>query len=157
MNSKSQKFLLLGVVAAIKANESVERAFTLSAAKSLALVIDEHDEADVRGEWRKLNIETYRKAGLVKGDALYGQLSKFSSMLLKVGLEREDVLEQYVAGEWQSLQGVYAALSGKKGKKVAATAKPRTFAARAQSFVASATPRQRAWLVKNVRKLVAAV
>ena len=155
MSNKSQKFLLVGVVAAIKANESVERAFTLAAAKSLALVIDEHDASDVRSAWRKLNIETYRKAGLVKGDALYGQLSKFSSMLLKVGLEREDVLEQYVAGEWQSLQGVYAALSGKKAKK-AATQKPRTFAQRAQSFVASATPRQRAWLVKNLRKLVAA-
>lgn len=154
--SLSRKFLFLAVLAAKKANEGVEKAYTLGAAKALSLLLEDFTEDTVKHEWRKLNIATYRKARVVKGDALYTQLSKFASMLLAVGLQDEDVLQQYVEGKWTSLQGVYGALSGKKAKK-AEGAKPRSFAKRAESFVSNATPRQRQWLVKNVRKLVAAV
>lgn len=151
MRSTSSKFLVLAVSAAIKADESVERTFTLGASKALAPLLEEYEAEDAKIEWRKMNVSVYRKLGLKKGDSLYGRFSKYASMLFTVGVEEPEILERYTEGKWTSLQGVYGALKGTKKAKKSATKKAKGFVARFRSMLENATPAQLRWVAKNAK------
>lgn len=153
----SRKLSLVKSVALyLKAVVNLDALYVELHAPVLLALFDEYESQEVKEKWTALNIAAYKANHVEKGDPQYNALAKRASMLLQIGIDDVDLLQDLL-DNYTSLQGVYSAVKGATKAKTAATAKPRGFAARVKSMVANATPAQRKWLVKNVRKLVAAV
>ena len=158
MSSKLLKGLVGAVSAFLKVEDSAERAYALNAAPVLRALWAscDDDAADTKSEWKKLNIATYRKLGVKRGETRYTRLSKLASMLFTVSVDAPEVFVDYCNGRYQSLQIVYnLARTGKATPtRKAATRKPLTFRGQVLRLLSHATPKQRAYVVKNIRQLV---
>ena len=152
----SRKLSLVKSVALyLKAVVNLDALYVELHAPTLLALFEELEPSDVKAEWSKLNVAAYKANRVEKGDAQYNALAKRASMLLTIGLEDVDLLQDLL-DNYTSLQGVYSALKGKKSRKMAATAKRVTFRQRVVNLLASGTPAQRKMVADNFKAILAA-
>lgn len=160
MSRSTKLSLVAAFVSILKANESMDELFVRNAGPVLLALCEDNTEdnagvAEIKAEWRKLNVAAYAKLRLRKGSTGYALVSKRSSMLLAIALKDVDVLAGMVK-KYVSLQGVYSTLN--KGHKVAKAAakRPLTFREKLVKFLSNATSAQRKMVQSNIRSILAA-